>query len=87
MTRCWSKWVRARSTAAADMADRRSGSPSRPEMAPASASGERTGTSTPVTPSSTTCRQPRMSVATMGSPLAAASMAERGNPSRCDART
>lgn len=56
-------------------------------MAPASASGERTGTSTPVTPSSTTCRQPRMSVATMGSPLAAASMAERGNPSRCDART
>ena len=45
------------------------------------------GTSRPVDPSSTTCRQPRMSVATTGSPMAAASMAERGKPSRYDAST
>ena len=35
----------------------------------------------------TTCRQPRMSVATIGTPIAAASIAERGKPSRCEART
>ena len=39
----------------------------------------------PVTPSSTTWRHPRMSVATTGRPIAAASIAERGNPSRYDA--
>ena len=49
-------------------------------MAPASAAGARTGTSRPVRPWSTTWRQPRMSVATTGSPMAAASMAERGSP-------
>ena len=56
-------------------------------IAAASAPRSRAGTSRPVTPSSTTWRQPRMSVATTGTPIAAASIGERGKPSRCDAST
>ncbi len=51
-------------------------------IAAASARGERTSTRMPVDPSATTCRLPRMSVATTGRPIAVASIAERGMPSR-----
>ena len=56
-------------------------------MPSASAGASLTGTSSPVSPSRTTSRQPRIAVATHGTPMAAASMGDRGMPSRCDGST
>ena len=77
----------ARRAPAAPMGDARAGSSPRARIAAAKRAGRAERDSRPVTPSSTTWRQPRTSVATTGRPLAAASIAARGKPSRCDGRT
>ena len=86
-TRRSSKRSTARARAAAPISERRSSSPTSRAIAAVRPSGSRGGTNSPSTPSRTTSRQPRMSVSTSGSPIAAASIAERGSPSRQDAST
>ena len=68
MQRCWSNSRSALSRAARPMRARSSRSSASVAIASASAAGSRTGTRRPVTPSSTACRQPRMSVATRARP-------------------
>jgi len=74
--------ARALVRAARSIAARSSGSPTSRPTARARAPWSRGGMRSPVWPSVTTSRHPRMSVATTARPEAMASMAERGTPSR-----